>query len=71
MEKANRLSRRLDWKIRVERNNEEQTLVKKEWLEAKGVRVVEVMIEKVDLPDKVRKCEVKDDEVVKAVEEIK
>jgi len=30
MEKANRLSRRPDWEVRVERNNEEQTLVKKE-----------------------------------------
>jgi len=55
----------------VKKNNEEQTLVKKEWLEAKRIRVAEVIIEGVDLLDKVRKCEAKDDEVIKAVEEIK
>ena len=33
--------------------------------------MAEVIIEGVDLLDKVRKCEVKDDEVVKAVEEMK
>ena len=32
---------------------------------------MEVIIEEVDLLDKVRKCEARDDEVVKAVEEIK
>jgi len=37
----------------------------------KRVRVVEVIIEGVDLLNKVRKCEVKDDEVVKAVEKMK
>ena len=46
-------------------------MVKKEWLEVKRIRVVKVIIEGVDLLDKVRKCEAKDDEVVKAVEEMK
>jgi len=46
-------------------------LVKKEWLEMKRIRKTEVVIEGVDLLDKVRKCEAKDDEVVKAVEEMK
>ena len=40
-------------------------------MEAKRIRVTEVVIEGVDLLDKVRKCEAKDDEVVKAVEEMK
>ena len=71
MEKADRLSRRLDWEIEVEKDNEEQTLVKKEWLEVKKIRIAEVIIEGVDLLDKVRKCKVRDDEVVKAVEEMK
>ena len=65
------MSRRLDWEVRVEKDNEEQMLVKKEWLEIKRIRITEVVIEGVDLLDKVRKCEVKDDEVVKAVEEMK
>jgi len=69
--KADGLSRRLDWEVGVERDNEEQTLVKKEWLEAKRIRIMEVVIEGVDLLDKVRKCEAKDDKVVKAMEEMK
>jgi len=40
-------------------------------LKIKKIRVTEVVIEEVDLLDKVRKCKVKDDEVVKAVEEMK
>jgi len=71
MGKADRLSRRPDWEVGVEKDNEEQMLVKKEWLEAKRIRVTEVVIEGVDLLDKVRKYKAKDDEVVKAVEEMK
>jgi len=71
MGKVDRLSRRPDWKVGVEKDNEEQTLVKKEWLEAKRIRIAEVIIEGVDLLDKVRKCEVRDDKVIKAVEEMK
>jgi len=71
MGKADGLSKRPDWEVGVEKDNEEQTLVKKEWLEEKRVRKAEVIIEGVDLLDKVRKCEIKDNEVVKAVEEMK
>ena len=46
-------------------------MVKKEWLEAKRIRMAEVIIQGVDLLDKVRKCEVRDDEVVKVIEEMK
>ena len=71
MGKADGLSKRPDWEVGVEKDNEEQVLVKKEQLEAKKVRITEVIIERVDLLDKVRKCEVKDDEVIKTVEEMK
>ena len=71
MGKADGLSRRPDWEVRVKKDNEEQVLVKKEWLEAKRVRVTEVIIEGVDLLDKVRKYKARDDEVMKAVEEMK
>ena len=40
-------------------------------MEAKRIRVTEVVIEGVDLLDKIRKCEAKDNKVVKAMEEIK
>jgi len=32
MRKANRLSKRLDWKVKVENDNENQILIKKEWI---------------------------------------
>ena len=63
MEKADRLSRRPDWEVGVEKDNEEQMLVKKKWLEAKRIRVTEVVIEGVNLLNKVRKCKAKDDEM--------
>ena len=71
MGKADGLSRRPDWEVGVEKDNEEQILVKKEWIEARRVRVAEVIIEGVDLLGKVRKYEARDDKVIKAVEEMK
>ena len=71
MGKADGLSRRPDWEVAVEKDNKEQMLVKKKWLEVKRIKIAEVVIEGVDLLDKVRKCKAKDDEVVKAVEEMK
>jgi len=71
MEKADSLSRKLDWEVGVERDNKDETLVKPEWLEVRRTERVEVIVEGVDLLEKVRKSKVKDDEVVKAVEEIK
>jgi len=71
MGKADGLSRRPDWEVGVEKDNEEQVLVKKEWIEAQRVRIAEVIIEGVDLLDKVKKSKAKDDKVVKAVEEMK
>jgi len=55
----------------VERDNKDKVLVKKEWLEVRTVQVVEVVFKEVNLLEKIRKSEVKDDKVVKAVEEIK
>ena len=71
IKKADSLSRRLDWGVEVERDNEDETLVKPEWLEVRRTERVEVIVEGVDLLEKVRKSKVKDNEVVKAVEEMK
>ena len=71
MGKADGLSKRPDWEVEVDKDNKKQVLVKKEWLEAKRIRVAEVIIEGIDLLDKVRKCEAKDNEVIKAIEEMK
>ena len=71
MGKVNSLSRRLDWEIGVERDNEDETLVKPEWLEVRKMEKVEVIVKGVDLLEKVKQLKVKDDEVIKAVEEMK
>jgi len=71
MGKADSLSRRPDWKIRVEKDNENKMLVKPEQLEVRKAEVVEIIVDRVDLLEEVRKLKVKDDEVVKVVEEMK
>jgi len=55
----------------VERDNEDEILVKPEWLKIRRTEVVEIIVDGVDLLEEVRKSKVKDDEVVKAVEEMK
>ena len=69
--KTDSLSRRLDWEIGVERNNKDKMLVKQEWLEVRKMEKVKVIVEGIDLLEKVRQLKVKNDEVVRAVEEMK
>ena len=54
MEKADSLSRRPDWEVGVERDNKDETLVKKEWLENRRTEKVEVIVEGVDLLEKIK-----------------
>jgi len=68
MEKADSLSRRSDWEKKREKDNEERILLKPEWLK---VRIGEVIVEGVNILEKIRKSEAKDNEVIKAVEEMK
>ena len=69
--RADSLSKHPDQQVEIERDNEDRVLVKKEWLEVKATQVTEVVIKGVDLLKKIRKSETKDDEVVKAIEEMK
>jgi len=46
-------------------------LVKPEWLEVRRTEIVEIVVEEVDLLEKVGQLKVKDNKVVKVVEEIK
>ena len=71
MKKVDSLSRRLDQKVEVERNNENKILVKPKWLVVRRTEKVEIIVEGVDLLEKVRQSKVKDNKVVKAIEEIK
>jgi len=71
MGKMNSLSRRPDWEIGVEKDNEDKILVKPEWLEVRKIKKIEVIVKEVDLLEKVKQSRVKDNEVIKAVEEMK
>ena len=66
MGKTNGLSRRSDWKVGVEKNNENQVLIKDNWI----CNLQEVVIEgpEVELLEKARS---KDEDVVKVLEEMK
>jgi len=57
--------------VGVEKDNKDQRLVKPEWLEVRKMETVEIIVDGVDLLEEVRKSKVKDNEVVKAVEEMK
>ena len=69
MGKADRLSRRLDLGVEVEKNNENQKLIKEEWI--KGM--IEVVVEgpEIMLVEKMKRTREKDEEVVKVVEKMK
>jgi len=69
--KTDSLCRRPDWEIGVERDNKDETLVKLKWLEVRKTEKVEVIVEEVDLLEKAKQLKVKDDEVIKMVEEMK
>jgi len=46
-------------------------LIKPKWLEVRKVKKIEIIVERVDLLAKVRQFKVKDNKVIKAIEEIK
>jgi len=71
MGKADSLSRRPDWEVGTKKDNEDEMLVKPEWLKVRKAEKVEVIVEGMDLLEKIRNSRVKDDKVVKAVEEMK
>ena len=70
MERADSLSRRVDWAEGVERDNENQVMLKREWIE---VRAMEQLVEEPEeeIVKKIKEVRDKDEEVIKAVEEMK
>jgi len=69
MGKANGLSRRSDWKVGVEKDNEDQVLIKDNWI----CSLQEVVIEgpEVEMLEKIKKARSKDKDIVRVVEEMK
>ena len=69
MEKIDSLSRKLDWKIEVERDNKDQVFIKDHWIR----NLSEVVIEgpEVDIVEKIKRVRSKNKEVIRVVKEIK
>jgi len=70
MGRADSLSRRVDWAEGVEKDNENQVMLKEEWLE---VRAMEQLIEgpEEEIVKRIKEARDKDEEVIKMVEEMK
>ena len=70
MERADSLNRRVDWAEGVERDNKNQVMLKKEWLE---VRMIEQLVEGPgeEIVKKIKEARDKDEEVINTVEEMK
>ena len=69
MGKADSLSRRPDWKVGVDKDNEDQVFIKDCWVHS----LHEVVIEgpEVDIVKKIKKTRDKDKEIVRIVKEMK
>ena len=69
MEKADKLSRQLDWKVGIEKDNENQIFIQDNWIHS----LQEVIIEgpEVDILEKIKKAKSKDKDVVRIVEKMK
>ena len=73
MRRADSLSRRADWTEGVERDNKNQVMLKKKWLEIRAMKKEHLLIERAEkeIIEKIKKSAAKDNEVIKSVEEIK
>jgi len=69
MGKADGLSRRADWKVEVDKNNDNQVFIKDNWI----CSMYEVVVEgpEVEIVEKIKKARSKDEDVVRVVEEMK
>ena len=69
MGKADGLSRRADWKVGTDKDNDNQVFIKDNWIHS----MYEVVIEgpEADIVEKIKKARSKDEDVVRVVEEMK
>ena len=69
MGKADGLSRRADWKVGTDKDNEDQIFIKDQWIR----NMYEVVVEgpEVEIVEKIRKARSKDEDVVRVVKEMK
>ena len=70
MGRVDSLSRRVDWVKGVEKYNENQVMLKKEWMEVRAMKQLVEEPEK-EIVKRIKKARDKNEEVIKAVEEMK
>ena len=70
MRRADSLSRRVDWAEGVERDNENQVMLKEEWVEIRAMEQLVEGLEK-EIMKRIKEARDKDEEVIKVVEEMK
>ena len=70
---AGKSMKQADWIEGVKRDNKNQVMLKKEWLKIRAMEKIQLLIEraKEEIIEKIKKLEMKDDEIVKVVEEMK
>ena len=73
MEQVDSLSRRTNWTEEVERDIKNQVILKKKWLEIRAMKKKQLLIAEAEkeIIEKIKKLEANNNEIVKAVEEIK
>ena len=67
--KVDRLSRRADWKVGIDKDNDNQIFIKDNWIRSMYEVVVEGL--EVEIVEKIKKARSKDEDVIRVVEEIK
>ena len=70
MGRVDSLSKRVDWAEGVEKDNENQVMVKEEWLEVRAMEQLVEGLEK-EIVKKIKEARDKDEKVIKVVEEMK
>ena len=73
MEQVDSLSRRTNWTEEVKRDIKNQVILKKKWLEIRAMKKKQLLIAEAEkeIIEKIKKLEANNNEIVKAVEEIK
>ena len=69
MEKVDGLSRRLDWKVGVDRDNKNQVVIKDNWV--RSLQEVVIEVSEVEILEKIKRARSKDKDIVRVVEEMK
>ena len=69
MGKVDGLSRRLDWKVGVDRDNKNQVVIKDNWV--RSLQEVVIEVSEVEILEKIKRARSKDKDIVRVVEEMK